>query len=77
MRVDGQQLRRLREERGLNQKHVAIEAKIAVSYISMIEAGIRTDVSANVAGRIATALDVSVSDLRPRAPRIRPRRGDG
>jgi transcriptional regulator with XRE-family HTH domain len=53
----------LREDRGLRISDLAKVTGLSPSYLSEIEAGKR-DPSALVAGTVATALGVTVADLR-------------
>jgi len=58
----GARLRRLRAERGLSQEQLAERADTHWTYISGIERGVRNP-GLNMLGRLATALDFSLSDL--------------
>lgn len=64
MEIDGAELRRLREDAGLDMSGLASAASISRSYVSMLESGERASCSAPVASRIAQALDVAIADLR-------------
>lgn len=58
----GQNLRRLRTEKGLSQEEFAFEAKIHRTYISDIDRGARNP-SLLVLQRLADAVGVSASEL--------------
>jgi transcriptional regulator with XRE-family HTH domain len=62
----GQEVRRLREEKGWNQAELAVHAGIGVSGLSHIETGKRNP-SAVTLQKIAEALSVGVGDLYPKA----------
>jgi transcriptional regulator with XRE-family HTH domain len=70
IRIDGARVRRLREDRGLLQRHLAEQASISEAYLSMIERGERKALSPATASRLALALDVSISELRRHGPRL-------
>jgi transcriptional regulator with XRE-family HTH domain len=55
-------LKRLREERGMTQEHLAFEAKMTVSALSRIERGLNSPGWMTVR-RITGALGVSLVDL--------------
>lgn len=59
----GPVLRRLREGKALTQEDVAIRAKVARSYLAMLEAGNRGNPSLEILQRLAKALGVTVQDL--------------
>lgn len=56
-------IRRLREKAGMSQALLARRAKVTQGFISQLEAGIRKDISAKVAVRLAKVLDVPVGEL--------------
>ena len=58
----GQNLRRLRTEKGLSQEEFAFQANIHRTYVSDIERGVRNP-TIIVVDRLATALEVSASRL--------------
>ena len=58
----GQQVKKLRLERGLSQEKLAYEADLDRTYIPSIEKGER-NVSITVIEKIAKALKVKISDL--------------
>src|SRR5829696_3500954 len=60
------ELRRLRQARGWNQTELACHAGLAPSVISQIENGKRNP-SARTLDKLATALNVEVGDLFPKA----------
>lgn len=62
----GQEVRRLREERGWSQAKLAAGADMAVSGISQIETGIRSPSAATLT-KLARAFDLEVADLFPKA----------
>lgn len=62
----GQEIRRLREERDLNQAQLAVLVGTGPAAISRIETGKQNPNSATLS-RIAQALDVEVADLFPKA----------
>jgi transcriptional regulator with XRE-family HTH domain len=57
-------LRRLRHERGLTQAELSRRAKIALSYVSRLEAGTSAP-GIDLLDRLATALGVSAAELLP------------
>jgi transcriptional regulator with XRE-family HTH domain len=61
----GQQIRRLREEKGWTQAELAVYAGMGGSGLSHIETG-RRNPSAATLQKIAEALDVGVGDLYPK-----------
>lgn len=69
--VDPAHVQRLRENLGLSQLDLARTAGISASYASMIERGARVSLSPRVAAGIATALGISIDELRCRPPRLR------
>jgi transcriptional regulator with XRE-family HTH domain len=62
----GQEIRRLREERGWSQAKLAASADMGVSGVSQIETGTRNP-SAVTLAKLAAALGVEVADLFPKA----------
>jgi transcriptional regulator with XRE-family HTH domain len=56
-------IRRLRETRGLTQAELAKRAKLTQGYISQLEAGMKKDIGAKVAVRLAKALEVPLTEL--------------
>jgi transcriptional regulator with XRE-family HTH domain len=60
----GEQIRRLREERGLSQMQLAELANVHRTYISSLENG-RRNAAINLIYRLADGLDVHVRDLFP------------
>jgi transcriptional regulator with XRE-family HTH domain len=56
----GEQIRRLREERGLTQEALANRAKLSRIYIAKLEAGDRASPSFPALKRIARALGVKL-----------------
>ena len=67
----GQAIRQLRDERGLKQKELARAADMDVTAISHIERG-RSNPAWGTVKRIATALDVPVSEVAARAEQLGP-----
>jgi len=65
----GQAIRELRGQRGLTQRQLADAADVNETWISHIEAG-RTNPAWGTIVRIATALDVRVSELAARAEEV-------
>lgn len=63
--IVGQNVRRLRTERGLTQEQVAFEARIDLTYLGGIERG-RRNPSLMVLVRIADALSADLGDLLKR-----------
>jgi transcriptional regulator with XRE-family HTH domain len=62
----GREVKRLREVRRWSQSRLAVEAKMSVSGVSMIENGHRNLSTATLA-KLAEALEVEVGDLFPKA----------
>lgn len=58
----GENVRRLREARGLSQEALAFEAGMHRTYVSGIERGVRNP-TVTVLERLAIALKVSMADL--------------
>jgi XRE family transcriptional regulator, regulator of sulfur utilization len=67
----GRAIRQLRDERGLKQKELARAADMDVTAISHIERG-RSNPAWGTVKRIATALDVPVSEVAARAEQLGP-----
>jgi transcriptional regulator with XRE-family HTH domain len=65
----GRAIRQLRDERGLTQKDLARAADMDVTAISHIERG-RSNPAWGTVRRIATALDVPISEVAARAERL-------
>jgi transcriptional regulator with XRE-family HTH domain len=59
----GEVLRDLREARGLTQAQLAERAQVALSYVTVIEAGHETNPSRQILHRIARALGVPAKRL--------------
>jgi transcriptional regulator with XRE-family HTH domain len=64
-------LKRLREERGVSQEQLALEARITVSALSRIERGL-TSPRWRTINKIIVALDVSLADLAADLERASP-----
>ena len=60
--IVGQNVRHLRQAKGLTQEQLAFEAGLDLTYVGGIERGKRNP-SLLVMVRLATALDASVADL--------------
>lgn len=61
-KIIGQNVRRLRTERGLTQEKLALDVGIDLTYLGGIERGSRNP-SVDVVGRMAMALGVHPKDL--------------
>ena len=59
----GELVRELRERQGLTQPQLAERAQLAVSYITLLEAGQHANLSPSAVGRLARALGVSSNRL--------------
>jgi len=59
----GEIVRELREARGLTQAQLAERAQIALSYVTVIEAGQQGNPSRQILQRLARALDVPAKRL--------------
>jgi transcriptional regulator with XRE-family HTH domain len=59
----GELVRELRERPGLTQPQLAERAQLAVSYITLLEAGQHANLSPSAVGRLARALGVSSNRL--------------
>jgi transcriptional regulator with XRE-family HTH domain len=66
MQVDGPKIRELRENLGLTAKDLSNAASVSPSHLSLIERGYR-NASPHVAARLAAALFVAITELRPDA----------
>lgn len=67
--LDGARLRSFRLERRLSQARLAeLAAPVSRGHISMIETRSRTQVSRDLAERLASTLGVSLNDLSPLSP---------
>jgi transcriptional regulator with XRE-family HTH domain len=62
----GQQIRKVRQQRGISQEDFAAEAGLGRSYYGGVERGERNIAALNLM-RIAAALEVEVGDLFPRS----------
>ena len=65
----GQAIRQLRQERALTQRQLADAADVNETWISHIEAG-RTNPAWGTVARVASALNVTVSELAARAEKL-------
>jgi transcriptional regulator with XRE-family HTH domain len=63
MQLNGQKIRRLREDLGMTGRDLCNAASISPPFLSQIENGSR-NCSPPVAARLAAALDVAISELR-------------
>ncbi|WP_456740380.1 helix-turn-helix domain-containing protein [Bradyrhizobium sp. USDA 4469] len=61
-------LRRLRNDKGMSQDELALEAKISRSYLSQLEKGV-FHVSIKVIGRLAEKLAVEPEEFLKRTPK--------
>jgi transcriptional regulator with XRE-family HTH domain len=59
----GDIVRELRERQGLTQAQLAERAQVALSYVTMLEAGQHTSLAPQVLQRIARALNVPAKRL--------------
>jgi transcriptional regulator with XRE-family HTH domain len=59
----GELVRELRERQGLTQSQLAERAQLAVSYITLLEAGRHANLSPSAVGRLARALGVTSKHL--------------
>ena len=59
----GEVVRELRERQGLTQAQLAERAQLALSYITLLESGQKTNLSPAVLGRLARALGVTTKQL--------------
>lgn len=58
----GENLRKIRTEKGLTQEYISLESGISRSHIAMIEAGKR-DVTISTLFKISRALNVTLSNI--------------
>ena len=63
----GTTVRALRMERNMSQSQLARAAKVARSYVSMIESGMRTNIGTDTLARLAGALGLSAGAILGRA----------
>jgi Predicted transcriptional regulators len=66
----GRQIRAFRHERGLTQEQLAERAQVSVDLVKKLEQGARQDARATFLMRLAKALDVDLSELTGKRPRI-------
>ena len=59
----GELVRELREARGMTQAQLAERAQVALSYVTVLEAGQQSKSSRNILHRIARALNVPAKRL--------------
>ena len=59
----GARIRALRQARGWTQAQLAAQVQVSVTYISMLERGREIHATAPVLARLATALDIALSNL--------------
>jgi transcriptional regulator with XRE-family HTH domain len=59
----GQVVRELRERQGLTQAQLAERAQLAMSYVTLLEAGQQANLSPSALGRLARALGVTTKQL--------------
>lgn len=59
----GEIVRELRERQGLTQPQLAERAQLAVSYVTLLEAGQQVNLSPSAVGRLARALGVTSRQL--------------
>ena len=59
----GIMLKQLRDEKGLTQMELGKKAKVAHSYVALLEAGYRKNPSLAIVQRLAKALSVPVAEL--------------
>jgi transcriptional regulator with XRE-family HTH domain len=59
----GEMVRELRERQGLTQPQLAERAQLAVSYVTLMEAGQQVNLSPSAVGRLARALGVTSKQL--------------
>lgn len=72
----GEQLKRLRSERGLSQAELAERADLSVDVVAKLEQGARQTARMTTLARLAHGLDVDLGELLDRRPRM-DRRGAG
>jgi transcriptional regulator with XRE-family HTH domain len=61
-KIVGRNVRRLREEAGLSQEKLALEAELDRTYVSGVERGVRNP-TVTVVARIAKALNIEPNKL--------------
>src|SRR5438874_12110900 len=66
----GDRLRRLRSERGLTQESLAALARVSVELVKKIEQGKRETARLTTLVNLANALDVPLSELADKRPRL-------
>lgn len=66
VKIDGDELRRLRSLQGDDLKPFAAKADISFQYVSQLELGVRDSVSPSVFGRICQALGLETGEERER-----------
>ncbi len=71
----GEALRRIRRERSLTQSELAERAEVSRDLVAKLEQGSRQSARLTSLAKLATALDVPVSELTGRRPRLDGRRG--
>lgn len=59
----GQNVKRLRESKGISQVALAVAAGVSQPFLSQLESGARADANAMVAQALARALGVTVDEL--------------
>ena len=59
----GELVRELRERQGLTQPQLAERAQLALSYITLLEAGQQANLSPSAIGRLARALGITSKQL--------------
>jgi transcriptional regulator with XRE-family HTH domain len=59
----GKQIRKARRARGLTQEELARRANMSLNGLAQLEQGGRTDPHYSTLSKLATALDVSVTEL--------------
>ena len=59
----GEVVRELRERQGLTQAQLAERAQLALSYVTLLEAGQQANLSPSAVGRLARALGVAARQL--------------
>ncbi|AQU06080.1 helix-turn-helix domain-containing protein [Dehalococcoides mccartyi] len=59
----GDKIKELRVLKGLSQRQLAIKAELDPSYISIVESGKRSNITVDVAQRLARILGVSIEEL--------------
>lgn len=64
MVINGDTLRRLRENAGLSVRQLADQAQVSPGYVSLLENHHRSNPTPPVCARLAAALDCSIADLR-------------